>query len=107
RRPSLQRDGFVSVLSVDIGDWNEPSLVLGRAARDCTPDEIATEVWRQIEASITRVRPDGIGRTLPVPTWYTIDRNLVFAVDDGGREGVAVVNRAPYLVPIVSDWDGR
>jgi hypothetical protein len=97
----------VSVVSVDIGDWNEPSLVLGRPARECTPDEIAGEVWRQIEASITRVRPDGIGRTLPLPTWYTIDRNLEFALDEHGREGAAVVNRAPYLVPIVGDWDAR
>ncbi len=54
KKPILNRDGHVSVLSVDIGDFNTPSRHLkdefghGKAARDCTADEIATEVWRQI-----------------------------------------------------------
>ncbi len=47
RQPTLARDGHISVLSVDIGDFNTPSRHLvdgsgrGKAARDCTPDEIA------------------------------------------------------------------
>ena len=51
--------GFVSVLSVDIGDFNTPSEHLldehgrGKAARDCTADELAAEVWRQIVEAIT------------------------------------------------------
>lgn len=59
RPPILDRDGHVSVLSVDIGDFNAASSHLvdesgrGKAARDCTPDEIATEVWRQIVAALT------------------------------------------------------
>ena len=59
KRPILDRDGHVSVLSVDIGDFNTPSEHLkdgsdsGKAARDCTADEIATEVWRQIVNALT------------------------------------------------------
>ena len=59
KKPILNRDGFVSVLSVDIGDFNTPSDHLkdaagnGKAARDCTADEIATEVWRQIVTALT------------------------------------------------------
>lgn len=59
RPPILDRDGHVSVLSVDIGDFNAASSHLvdesgrGKAARDCTPDEIATEVWCQIVAALT------------------------------------------------------
>jgi len=59
RRPTLARDGFVSVLSVDVGDFNTPSENLrdehgrGKAARDCTADELAAEVWRQIVKAIT------------------------------------------------------
>ena len=59
KKPILDRDGFVSVLSVDIGDFNTPSRHLkdeaghGKAARDCTADEIATEVWRQIVTALT------------------------------------------------------
>ena len=33
RRPTLARDGYVSVLSVDIGDFNTPSRAPGRRAR--------------------------------------------------------------------------
>ena len=45
KKPILNRDGHVSVLSVDIGDFNTPSSGNGKAARDCTADELATEVW--------------------------------------------------------------
>lgn len=36
------------ILSVDISDWEAPGSVTGRAAMECTPEEIAEEVWRQL-----------------------------------------------------------
>lgn len=66
KRPILDRDGHVSVLSVDIGDFNTPSSHVvdefgqAKAARDCTADEIASEVWRQITTAWPAIpaRPD-------------------------------------------------
>lgn len=112
RRPNLGRDGHVSVLSVDIGDFNSPSTVLrdqygeGKAARDCTPDEIAAEVWRQIVVALTRGADRPPETLLPWPAWYALDRGLVMA-GDGQGTGCPVFNRTPYLVPIIGDWPNR
>jgi len=112
RRPALVRDGHVAVLSVDIGDFNTPSRHLldahgrGKAARDCTADELAAEVWRQIAAALTSDVDNGPDAILPTPAWYALDRNLVLT---GAGEGTdrPIRNEAPYLVPIVGDWSNR
>jgi len=112
-RPTLTRDGHVSVLSVDIGDFNTPSRHLvdesgrGKAARDCTPDEIAKEVWRQIVSAITSDVDNVAEALVPWPAWYALDRGLVMAAGDGQGVGRAVRNETPYLVPIVGDWPNR
>lgn len=107
KQPILDRDGHVSVLSVDIGNFNAPSRHLGKAARDCTPDEIAAEVWRQIVAALTG-NVEALGEeVMPWPAWYALDRGLVMAVGPGQGQGPAVQNETPYLVPIVGDWTNR
>jgi len=46
-------DGSVAdVYSVDISDWGTPGIVYGRPARECTPEEIAHEVWEQMKRSL-------------------------------------------------------
>lgn len=112
-RPVLDRDGYVSVLSVDIGDFNTPSRHLvdefgrGKAARDCTPDEIAAEVWRQIVSALTS-DAGAVGREfMPWPVWYALDRGLIMATGPGQGQGRVVRNESPYLVPIVGDWTNR
>jgi hypothetical protein len=113
RRPSLVRDGHVAVLSVDIGDFNTPSRHLvdehgrGRAARDCTADEIAAEVWRQITVAITGGAGNVPEALLPWPSWYALDQGLVMAGGPGQGGSRAVRNETPYLVPIVGDWNNR
>ncbi|OBC11597.1 oxidoreductase [Mycobacterium sp. 852013-50091_SCH5140682] len=113
RRPTLARDGHVSVLSVDIGDFNTPSRSLldesgrGKAARDCTADEIATEVWRQIVWALTSDVDNVAEALMPWPTWYALDRGLVMGDGPGQGHGKAVRNETPYLVPIVGDWENR
>ncbi|WP_019971900.1 FAD-dependent oxidoreductase [Mycobacterium sp. 141] len=113
RRPTLARDGHVSVLSVDIGDFNTPSRHLldesgrGKAARDCTADEIATEVWRQIVYALTSDVDNVAEALMPWPTWYALDRGLVMGNGPGQGHGKAVRNETPYLVPIVGDWENR
>ena len=112
-RPTLARDGHVSVLSVDIGDFNSPSSHLvdelgrGRAARDCTADEIAVEVWRQIVAALTSRVDSAAEEVLPWPAWYALDRGLVMEAGPGQGRGRVVRNETPYLVPIVGDWENR
>jgi hypothetical protein len=113
KRPILSRDGHVSVLSVDIGDFNTPSRHLkdefgnGKAARDCTADEIAAEVWRQIVTALTSSVSNVAEALLPWPAWYAIDRGLIMADGPGQGVGRPVRNETPYLVPIVGDWPNR
>jgi uncharacterized protein with NAD-binding domain and iron-sulfur cluster len=113
RRPTLARDGHVSVLSVDIGDFNTPSRHLvdefgrGKAARDCTADEIASEVWRQIVFALTSNVDNVAGALLPWPVWYALDRGLTMEGGPGQGAGRVVRNETPYLVPIVGDWPNR
>jgi hypothetical protein len=113
RRPSIQRDGHIAVLSVDIGDFNTPSRHLvdefgrGKPARDCTADEIATEVWRQIVTALTSDVDNVPEALLPWPSWYALDRGLVMAGGPGQGRGRPVHNETPYLVPIVGDWNNR
>jgi uncharacterized protein with NAD-binding domain and iron-sulfur cluster len=107
KRPILDLDGHVSVLSVDIGDFNAPSSHLGKAARDCTPDEIAAEVWRQMISALTSDAGSVGQEVMPWPAWYALDRNLTMAGGPGQGQGRMVRNEAPYLVPIVGDWDNR
>jgi NAD(P)-binding Rossmann-like domain len=113
KQPILDRDGYISVLSVDIGDFNTPSRYVvdesGRpkAARDCTPDEIAAEVWRQIVSTITREDDSLAHKAIPWPVWYALDRGLRMADGPGQGQGRIVRNDTPYLVPIVGDWNNR
>jgi hypothetical protein len=113
RKPVLPLDGFASVLSVDIGDFNTPSDHLhdeygrGKAARDCTFDELATEVWRQIVTAIISEDDDIPEALLPWPIWYAVDRSLVARSGPGQGEGPPVRNEAPYLIPIKGDWPNR
>jgi uncharacterized protein with NAD-binding domain and iron-sulfur cluster len=112
-QPILDRDGYVSVLSVDIGDFNTPSSHLvdesgqGKAARDCTPDEIAAEVWRQIVSALTGNDGTLTDKAIPWPVWYALDRGLRMAHGPGQGQGRVVVNETPYLVPIIGDWNNR
>jgi hypothetical protein len=113
RQPILDRDGHVAVLSVDIGDFNTPSRHLvdefgrGKAARDCTPDEIAAEVWRQIVAALTSNDDTVAEAVMPRPVWYALDRGLIMATGPGQGRGRVVRNESPYLIPIVGDWTNR
>jgi uncharacterized protein with NAD-binding domain and iron-sulfur cluster len=113
KQPILDRDGYVSVLSVDIGDFNTPSSHLvdesgrGKAARDCTPDEIAAEVWRQIVSALTGNNDSLTDKAIPWPVWYALDRGLRMAHGPGQGQGRVVRNETPYLVPIIGDWNNR
>jgi uncharacterized protein with NAD-binding domain and iron-sulfur cluster len=106
-RPRLDNKGYVSMMSIDIGDWHAPSAHIKgsppKCAVECTADEIAGEVWRQVSTELGASLSDVAGTTqLPQPRWYWIDRFL-----EPNRAGTPERNRSPYLVPIVSDWKNR
>ena len=113
-KPNLGTHGYVSVMSVDIGDWNTKSCEQ-KAARECTRDQIALEVWRQItEELLDTFGYDVVARQLPRPIWYSVDEFIVFQSpgappDIAGLEKFEkpACNRAPYLIPLVGDWKNR
>ncbi|RKH12963.1 FAD-dependent oxidoreductase [Corallococcus praedator] len=46
-------DGQVGgLLSVDISDWDTPGTFVPKRAKDCSPEEIKTEVWGQLKAAL-------------------------------------------------------
>lgn len=80
-------DGTVQdILSVDISDWNTIAPRLGRAARDCTKEEVLDEVWAQLADALgTRIdRASLVARHL--------DRNVFFTPGEPAR------NTTPLLV---------
>jgi len=56
RRPmSDYGDGATQdIWSVDISDWFTPGIVYGKPASECTPDQIAHEVWEQMKWALNR-----------------------------------------------------
>jgi hypothetical protein len=101
-KPTLEENGYVSIMSVDIGDWNTVSSHNNRRARDCSAEELAEEVWHQVatEFAASAGHRSNVLQ-LPRPRWFSIDRFITF------EDGKPVRNNAPYLIPIVGDWKNR
>jgi uncharacterized protein with NAD-binding domain and iron-sulfur cluster len=50
---STYGDGNVrDSLSAVIADWNTPGSIYGKAARDCTPEQVAHEAWEQLKRHV-------------------------------------------------------
>lgn len=76
--PADYGDGVaVDCLSVDISDWDEPGILYGKPAKQCTREEVAREVWAQLKASL-----NDTGKTL------LADRTLHSWFLDPGVEGL-------------------
>lgn len=91
-------DGEISgVLSVIASDWDTPGIVYGKPAKECTREEIITEIWEQLKRHLNRE-----GERLS-------DENLVEWFLDPAiveRED-GVENREPLLVNTVGSWRYR
>jgi uncharacterized protein with NAD-binding domain and iron-sulfur cluster len=93
-------DGAVrGLISVDVSDWFTPGLLVRKAARDCTPDEIAREVWHQLCAGANS-RSERMLTEDDVVAWHLDDELEV------RREG-GVSNRAQLLVHPPGSWRYR
>jgi uncharacterized protein with NAD-binding domain and iron-sulfur cluster len=47
-------DDVEGVLSVIVSEWDEPGVVYGKLARECTREELVEEVWTQLKAHLNR-----------------------------------------------------
>jgi uncharacterized protein with NAD-binding domain and iron-sulfur cluster len=92
-------DGKVAgIISVDISNWNVKGLN-GKAARDCSAHEIATEVWEQLKRSLN-VAGQHILRDSDLHYWF-LDPDIEDT--DPARPGMEV-NTEPLLVNYVDTW---
>ncbi len=83
---------YGGVLSVILGAWDVPGMVVEKPAWLCTPDEIAREVWAQIKAGL-----EGAAVLPEDPLYFHIDENIELAMDGQPPHGVRR-NATPFLV---------
>lgn len=88
-------------LSVAVAEFDEPGVLYGKPARDCTADEFAREAWTQIKAPL-----EDTGRTyLPddvLHSWF-IDPGLSLP----GPRRPRATNEDPLFLNSVGAWDNR
>ncbi|MFC9994760.1 FAD-dependent oxidoreductase [Nocardia sp. NPDC127526] len=90
-------DGTVrDCLSVDISDWNTPGILYGKPAKECTHDEIAREVWAQLQAHLND-REDLL-RDDDLHSWF-LDTGITW--DAANRRNV---NADPLLINTAGSW---
>jgi uncharacterized protein with NAD-binding domain and iron-sulfur cluster len=87
-----------TILSVDVSDWKTPGS-MGRAAKDCTHEEIRLEVWKQLCDALNTEGLTVLSDDM-MEFWY-IDGDIRLAAAD--REA----NEEPLLVNTVNSWDER
>ncbi len=112
--PSLHSKGYNALLSIDVGDWDNPGRDGGPNAWRSTRLRIARETWRQIRGSLEPQRSEWLadyGPSLPMPMWFHIDDSIVFAEridpDSDRVDWYPAFNTNPFLIPIVGDWHNR
>ncbi|MGH9420945.1 MAG: hydroxysqualene dehydroxylase, partial [Thermoanaerobaculia bacterium] len=94
-------DGAVKgIISVDISEWEEKGLN-GKAAKDCTEEEIKAEVWEQMKRSLN------FGDTVVLKDEqlhrWSLDPDIRI---HGGLDGTTA-NEEPLLVNLVDTWKLR
>ncbi|WP_280215588.1 hydroxysqualene dehydroxylase [Nocardia cyriacigeorgica] len=87
----------VECLSVDVSDWDTPGILYGKTAKECTKDEIAAEVWAQLEQWLNT----GTG-------WLHADAIHSWHLDPGiSWSGGTTHNETPLLVNTVGSYQHR
>ena len=112
-------DAYRSILSVDIGIWDRPTVAGQRPRRKgrpdrtitksndplmaekCMPRILAQEVWSQIEDHHDEAYADtyGVNARVPVPRYFSLDQSLEFENGKG-----LVGNRYLYLVNVAGQY---
>ena len=86
------------LLSVDISEWDVRGAFIGKTAKDCTPAEIAHEVWEQLKAALNGAGEGGIVLSDELKHSWHLDDDLDF----GG--GSPPVNSSRLLVHPPGSW---
>ena len=92
REPAVE-----GVLSVIASDWERPGIVYGKPAKDCTREEVVTEIWEQLKAHLNG--PEEVLSDDLLVEWF-LDPAIVGS-DDG------VENRSPLLINTVGSLQNR
>ena len=94
-------DGTVrDILSVDISDWDTPGrFTTTKCAEQCTPDEIAAEVWAQLKDAINQTGKPPVLTDAVKHGWY-LDRDIE-------RKGARDHDAEPLLVNKAGRWNIR
>jgi uncharacterized protein with NAD-binding domain and iron-sulfur cluster len=62
------------LISVDISDWDTPGTFVPKTAKQCTPAEIAKEVWEQLKAALNGAAPgEDVLRDELLHSWHLDD----------------------------------
>ena len=88
----------VDILSVDISDWDSPGILYGKPAKECSPEEVANEVFAQMRDHHTA------GEKLPddiVHSWF-LDPGVQYNKRTGRN-----TNETPLLINTVDSWTRR
>ncbi|MBA3541949.1 MAG: FAD-dependent oxidoreductase [Deltaproteobacteria bacterium] len=93
-------DGSVGgLISVDISEWNTPGKFILKTAKECTPAEIAAEVWGQLKSAL-----NGLGATVLTDdllhSWHLDD-------DVDYSAGTPPTNASRLLVHPPGSWSVR
>ena len=87
------------ILSVDVSEWQQPGMLYGRPAMQCSKDEIIAEVWAQLKAHLDL---GGIGplQDSDLVEWF-VDSDISYP---NPRQDL---NLEPLLVNTAGSWDHR
>lgn len=87
------------ILSVDISEWERPSKVTGKTAKQSTEEEILDEVWRQLTDHIDdgSLRKDQIVARFLDPAVTPVDPTTM----------TAATNTEPLLINTANSWVNR
>lgn len=78
------------ILSLDISEWEQPGILYGRPANQCTAEEIKNEVWAQVKVHLN-IGGAQIARDENVISWF-LDPDVQFPNPS------AVTNLEPLLI---------
>ena len=95
-------DGTVKgIISVDISDWSTPGLLLNKTAMECTPEEVAQEVWYQLKQAIN-TRYAQLLTDTNLHSWF-LDPDI----QRSEQNPHVNINLEPLLVNLINSWELR
>lgn len=100
--PRQYGDGSVTdIYSVDISDFFTPGVLYGKPAADCTPGEIAAEVWAQMKQELNSGGQPALSDDM-LAGWF-LDPAIHYPHGAGHR----AANREPLLINTAGSLDDR